>query len=145
MSKTVVVAILDGCGTWPLILKEEQRLWVFQNKVLKKIFAAGGYEVPQHGNRMRNWGPHSLNFSRNWEPHSLNFSPTIIRVIESRKVRWAGHVTRMGQRRGACRIFVVKSEGKGPLGMSERRWEDNTNMQRKGIKLEGSLYWIELA
>jgi len=54
-------------------------------------------------------------------------------------------VARMGQRRGVYRIFVGKSEGKGPLKMSERRWEDNTNMQRKRLKWEGSLYWIELA
>jgi len=55
-------------------------------------------------------------------------------VIETRRMRWAAHVTLMGQRRGAYRLFVGKSEGKGPLGMSEHRWEDNNKMQRKGKK-----------
>jgi hypothetical protein len=51
----------------------------------------------------------------------------------------------MGKRRGVYRIFVGKSEGKGALGMSELRWEDNANMQRKRIKRKRSLHWIELA
>ena len=90
-----------------------------------------GDEVPQHWGRLHNG-----------ELHGLNFSPNIIRMIVSWRMRWAGHVASMRQRRRAYRIFVGKSEGKRQLGISGRRWEDNTNMQRKGIK-EGA--WIGLS
>jgi hypothetical protein len=55
-------------------------------------------------------------------------SPSIIRIINSRRVRWAGHVARMGEKRNAYRILVGKPEGKRPLGRHRRRWEDNIRM-----------------
>jgi hypothetical protein len=58
-------------------------------------------------------------------------SPKIIRVIRSKKMRWAGHVARMGERIGACRVFMVKSERKRQLGRSRHRWEDNVKMDLK--------------
>jgi hypothetical protein len=61
----------------------------------------------------------------NEELHNLYSSPSIIRVIKSRRMRWAGHVARMGEKRNAYRILVGKPEGKRPLGRPRRRWVDN--------------------
>jgi hypothetical protein len=55
----------------------------------------------------------------------LHCSPSIIRIIKSRRVRWAGHVARLGEKRNAYRILAGKPEGKRPLGRTRRRWEDN--------------------
>jgi hypothetical protein len=59
------------------------------------------------------------------ELHSLYSSPNIVRVIKSRRMRWAGHVARMGEGRGVYRVSVGRPEGKRPLGRPGRRWEDN--------------------
>jgi hypothetical protein len=56
------------------------------------------------------------------ELHNLFSSPSIIRMIKSRRMRWAGHVARIGEKRNACRILVGKPEGKRPLGRTRRRW-----------------------
>jgi hypothetical protein len=61
----------------------------------------------------------------NEELHNLYSSPNIIRMIKSRRMRWAGYVARMGEKRNAYRILVGKSEGKRPLGRPRRRWVDN--------------------
>ena len=66
-------------------------------------------------------------------------SPTIVRAIKSRRMRWAGHVARMGERNGVYRVLVGKSEGKGPLGRPRRRWEV---IEEVGY---GGTDWIELA
>jgi hypothetical protein len=55
-------------------------------------------------------------------------SPNAIRVIESRKLKWAGHVARTGKRRGACKVLVEKPEGRRLLERQRRRWEDNIKM-----------------
>jgi hypothetical protein len=57
----------------------------------------------------------------NEELHNLYSSPSIIRMIKSKRTRWAGHLTRMGEKRNAYRILVVKSEGNRPLGRPKRR------------------------
>jgi hypothetical protein len=74
----------------------------------------------------------------------LYSSPNIVRVIKSRRMGWAGHVARMGERRGVYRVLVGKTEGKRPLGRPRRRWEDNNKMdlQEEGC---GGVDWIELA
>jgi hypothetical protein len=64
----------------------------------------------------------------NEELNDLYFSPNIMRVIKSRRMRWAGHVARMGEDRGVCRFLVGKLEGKRPLGIPRRRWVDNIRM-----------------
>jgi len=59
--------------------------------------------------------------------NNLYCSPNIVRVIKSRRMRWAEHVARMGERRVVYRVLVGKPEGKRPLGRARRRWEDNIN------------------
>ena len=65
----------------------------------------------------------------NEELNSLYSSPNIVRVIKSRRMRWAGHVMRMAERRGIYRVLMGKPEGKRPLGRPRRRWEDNIKME----------------
>jgi hypothetical protein len=85
--KTVVLpVVLYGCETWSLTLGEEHRLRVFENRVLRKIF---GTKREEDG---------SWRKLHNDELHSLYSSPNIVRVIKSRRMRWAGHVARMGER-----------------------------------------------
>jgi hypothetical protein len=64
----------------------------------------------------------------NKEVHDFYPSPSIIRIIKSRRIRWAGHVARMGEKRNAYRLFVGNPEGKGPLGRARRKWVDNIKM-----------------
>jgi hypothetical protein len=71
-------------------------------------------------------------------------SSNIIRVIRSRRLRWAGHVARMGERRSAYRALVGKPEGRRPLGRHRRRWEDNIKMDLRGV-VWGGMDWINLA
>ena len=81
---------------------------------------------------------------RNEEVNDLYSSPNIVRVIKSRRMRWAGYVERMGEGRGVYRVLVGKLEGRRPLGRPRLRWEDNIKMdlQRVGY---GGMDWIELA
>jgi hypothetical protein len=79
----------------------------------------------------------------NDELHSLYSSPNIVRVIKSRKLRWAGHVARMGEGIGVYRVLVGRPEGKRPLGRPRRRWEDNINTDLTEIGIDGA-NWIRL-
>jgi hypothetical protein len=74
----------------------------------------------------------------------LHFSPSIIRIIKPRRMRWAGHVERMGEKRSAYRLLVGKPEGKTPLGRPRRRWMDNINIDLGEIRWDG-VDWIGLA
>jgi hypothetical protein len=67
-------------------------------------------------------------FLSNEQLHNLYSSPNIIRIIKSRRMRWAGHVARMEEKRNVYRLLVGKPEGKRPLGRSRRRWIDNIKM-----------------
>jgi hypothetical protein len=80
----------------------------------------------------------------NDELHSLYSSPNIIRVIKSRRLRWAGHVARMGEGRGVYRVLVGRPEGKRPLAKPRRRWEDNIKMDLREIGIDGA-NWNQLA
>jgi hypothetical protein len=113
-------------------LGEEHRLRVFENRVLRRIF---GPKREEDG---------SWRKLHNDEFHSLYSSPNIVRVIKSRRMRWAGHVARMGEGRGVYRVFVGRPEGKRPLGRPRRRWEDNIKVDLRGIGLDGA-NWILLA
>ena len=125
--------VLYGCETWSLTLREEHRLRVFKHRVLRRIFGPKRDEVTGEWRR-----PHNEVFK------DLYCSPNIFRVIKSRRMRWAGHVARMGERRGVYRVLVGKPEGKRPLGRPRRRWEDNIKMDLQKVGC-GGMYWIELA
>ena len=80
----------------------------------------------------------------NKELNYLYSSPNIVRVIKSRRMRWAGHVGRMGESRGVCRILVGKPEGKRPLERPRRRWVYNIRMDLQEVGC-GYMDWIGLA
>jgi hypothetical protein len=80
----------------------------------------------------------------NDELHSVYSSPNIVRVIKSRRTRWAGHVARTGEGRCVYRVLVGRPEGKRPLGRPRRRWEDNVKMYLSEIWIDGA-NWIRLA
>jgi hypothetical protein len=100
-----------------LTLREEHRLRVFENKVLRRIFGPKGHEVTGEWRKLHNE-----------ELHDLYSSPSIIRIIKSKRMRWAGHVARMGEKRNAYRLLVAKPEGRRSLGRPRRRWVDNIRM-----------------
>jgi hypothetical protein len=77
------------------------------------------------------------------ELHGLYSSLSIIRVIKSRRMRWAGHVARMGKVRNAHSILIGRPEGRRPLGRPRRRWEDNIKMDLREIVF-GNVDWIHL-
>jgi hypothetical protein len=89
--------VLYGCESWSLTLREECRLRVFENKVLRRIFGPKRDEVIGEWRRLHNK-----------ELYAVYSSPNIIRVIKSRRLRWAGHVACMGERRGVHRALVGK-------------------------------------
>ncbi|KAJ4443358.1 hypothetical protein ANN_05026 [Periplaneta americana] len=130
--KRVTSLILKGCETWTLTLREEQRLRVFENKVLREIFRAKRDEVTEEWRKLRNA-----------ELHALYSSPNIIRNIKSRRLRWGGHVARMGESRNAYRVLVGRPEGERPLGRPRRRWEDNINMDLREVGYDDR-DWINL-
>jgi hypothetical protein len=80
----------------------------------------------------------------NDELHNLYPSPNIVRVIKSRRMRWAGYLARMGEGRGVYRVLVGKPEGKRPLGRPKCRWEDKIEMDLREIGIDGA-NWIRLA
>jgi hypothetical protein len=80
----------------------------------------------------------------NDELHSLYSSPNIVRVIKSRRMRWAGHVAHMGEGRGVYRVLVGRPRGKRSLGRPRCRWEDNIKMDLREIGINGA-NWIQLA
>ncbi|KAJ4443813.1 hypothetical protein ANN_05594 [Periplaneta americana] len=132
--KTVILpVVLYGCETLTLTLREEQRLRVFENKVLRKIFGAKRDEVTGEWRKLDNT-----------ELHALYSSPDIIRNITSRRLRWAGHVARMGESRNAYRVLVGRPEGKRPLGRPRRRWEDNIKMDLREVGYDDR-EWIYFA
>ncbi|KAJ4429551.1 hypothetical protein ANN_21720 [Periplaneta americana] len=125
--------VLYGCETWTLTLREEHRLRVFENKVLRQIFGAKRDEVTGEWRKLHNT-----------ELHALYSSPDIIRNIKSRRLRWAGHVARMGESRNAYRVLVGRPEGKRPLGRPRRRWKDNIKMNLREVGYDDR-DWINLA
>ena len=132
--RTIILpVVLYGCETWSLILREERRLRVFENRVLRRVFGAKRDEVTEE------WGK-----LHNEELSDLYCSPNIFWVIKSRRMRWAGHVARMGERRGVYRVLVGKPEEKRLLGRHRRRWEDNIKMDLQEVGCVG-MDWIELA
>jgi hypothetical protein len=113
-------------------MREERRLGVFENRVLRRIFGPKRDEVTKEQRILHN---EQLN--------DLCSSPNIVRVIKKR-MGWAGHVARMGKRRGVYRVLVGNPEGKSPLGRPRHRWEDNIKMDLQEVGC-GVTDWIKLA
>jgi hypothetical protein len=90
---------------------------VFENRVPRRIFGPKRDEVTREWRKLRNE-----------ELHDLNSSPSIIRIMKARRIRWARHVARMGERRNAYRLLVGNPEGKEPIERPRRRWLDNIRM-----------------
>jgi hypothetical protein len=118
----ILPVILHGCETWSLTLREEHRLRVFENWVLRRIFGPKRDEVTGEWKKLYN---EKLN--------DLYSSPNIIQVIKSRRMRLVGHVARMGEGIGAYRILVGRPEGRRPLGSRRCRWEDNIKMDLQEV------------
>jgi hypothetical protein len=113
-------------------LKEERRLRVFENRVLRRIFGPKRDEVTGEWRKLHNE-----------ELNGLYSLPNIVRVIKSRRLRWLGHVACMGEGGGVYRVLLVKPEEKRPLGRPRCRCEDNiTDLQEVG---GGCVDWIGLA
>jgi hypothetical protein len=94
---------------WPLALREEHRVRVFENRVLRRLFGPKREEVIGDRRILHN------------ELHNVHSSPNMIR-LKSRRRRWGGNVARIGARRNACRVLVGKPKGKRELGRSRCRW-----------------------
>jgi hypothetical protein len=118
--------------SWSLKLREEHRLKVFENRVLRRIFGPKRDEVTGGWRTLHNE-----------ELRDLYSSPSIIRMVKSRRKRWAGYVARMGEK-NAYRLLVGKLEGKRPLGRPRRRWVDNIRMDLVEVGWS-DVDWIGLA
>jgi hypothetical protein len=129
----ILPVVLYGCLTWSLTLREEHRLRVFENRVLRRIIGPKRNEVTGEWRKLHNE-----------ELRDLYSSPSIIRIMKSRRMRWAGHVARMGAKRVAYRLFMGKSEGKRPLRRPKLRWVDNIRMDLGEVGW-GDVNWIGLA
>jgi hypothetical protein len=110
-------------------LREECRLRVFENRVLRRVFGPKRDEVTGEWRRLHNK-----------ELYALYSSPNIIRVIKSRRLRWAGHVACVGERRGVYRALVGKPEKRRPLGRPKSRREDNIKKDLRKVGLDHEMY-----
>ena len=118
----ILFVVLFECENWSLTLREERRLRVFEHRVLRRVFGPKGYVLTGEWRTLHNE-----------ELHGLYSSPNIVWVIKLRKMRWAGHVAGMGDRRGAYRVLVGKPEGKRPFGRHGCGWENNINMDLQEV------------
>jgi len=118
--------VLYGCETWSLTLREERRLKLFENRVSRRIFGPKRDEVTGEWRRLHNE-----------ELNDLYYSTSIVRVIKSRRIRWAGYVERIGERRGVSKVLLGKLEGRRPLGKPRQRWEDNIKMDLQEVGCSG--------
>jgi len=122
--RTIILpVVLYASETWLLIFRDERRLRVFENRVLRGIFGPKRDEVTGECRKLHNE-----------ELNDLYSSPNIFRVIKSRRMRWAGHVARMGERMGVYRVLVGKPEGKRPLGRPRRRWRNIIKMRLQKLE-----------
>jgi hypothetical protein len=118
--------------TWSLTLREERKLRMFENRMLRRVFGPKRDEVTGEWRKLHNE-----------ELNDLYSLPNIVPVVKSRRMRLAGHVVRMGEDRGVYRVLVGKPEGKRPLGRPRRRSEDiKMDLQEVG---RGRGDWMELA
>jgi hypothetical protein len=120
--KTILPVVLYGCETWSLILREEHRPRVLENRLLRRIFGSKRDEITGQWRKLHIGVLHNL--------YPL---PDIIRQIRSRRMRCAGYVAIMGDGSNMYRDLVGKPEGKGPLESPRRRWEDGIKMDLTDI------------
>jgi hypothetical protein len=120
-------AVLYGCKTWSLILKEEHRLRVFKDRVLRRILGSRRDKV------IGSWRK-----QHNEELHNLCSSPSIIRIVKTRTMRLTEHVARIGEKMNAHGLLVGKPVGKRPLGRQICRWVNNIRMEL------GEIEWYDL-
>jgi hypothetical protein len=115
-------------------LRDGRRLRVFENTVLRRIF---GPKMEEDG---------SWRKLHNDEFHSPYSSENVVRMIKSRKMRWAGHVACMGEGRGVYRVLVGRPERKRPLGRPRCRWKDNIKMDLRDIGFNGAtgFSWLRI-
>jgi hypothetical protein len=106
---------------------------VFENGLLRRVFGPKRDEVTGGWRKLHNE-----------ELNDLYSLPNIMRVVKSRRMRWAGLVERMGEERGVNRVLVGKPEGKRLLGRPRRRWEDNIKIDLQEVGV-GCGDWMELA
>jgi len=111
-------------------VREERRLRVFENRVLRRIFGPMRDEVTGEWRKLHNE-----------ELNDLHCSPNIVRVIKSRRMIWAGHVARREEGRDVYRVSVGKPEGKRPVGRPRRRWKDNIQLDLQEVGY-GDMDWI---
>jgi len=131
--RTIILpVVLYGCETWSLTLREELRLRVFDNRVLRRVFGP-----------KRDQGTGKRRKLNNAELRDLYSLPNIVRVVKSRRMRWAGHMAHMGEGRGVHRVLVGKREGKRPMGRPRRRWNDNIKIYIREVGV--GVDWMELA
>jgi len=124
ISRTIILpVVLYGCETWSLTLREERTLRVFEDRVSRRVFGSKRDEVIGERRKLHNE-----------ELSDLYSLPNIVRVVKSRRMRWAWHVVRMGEERGVHRVLVGKPEGKRPLGRPRLRWEDNIKMDLQEVR-----------
>jgi hypothetical protein len=108
--RTIILpVVLYGRETWSPTLREERRLRVFENRVLRRIFGTKWDELKRERKKQHNE-----------ELNDLYSSPNIGRVNKSRRMRWSWHVARVGERRGVYRVLIGKPEGKRRLGRHRR-------------------------
>jgi hypothetical protein len=124
---------LYGCETWSLTLREEHTVRVFENRVLRRKFGPKRDEVTREWSKLHNE-----------ELHNLYSSPNIIKQIKSWRMRWAGHVARMGEEIKVYKVLVGKPKRKRPLGRQRRRSEDGIRMDLMEIVwgMWIGFYWL---
>ena len=114
--------VLFGCETWSLTIREDRRLRVFESRVMRRIFGPKRDEITGECRKLQN--------------EELP-SPSIVQVIKSRRMRWAGHVAHMGESGGVYRVLVGKPVGKRPLGRPRCKWDDNIKMYLQEVGCGG--------
>jgi hypothetical protein len=125
--RSIILFVLYGCETWSVTLREEHRLRVFENRVLRGMFGPKRDEVTGEWRRL----------------HNVYSLPVTIRAIKSRRTRWVGHAARMGRKKNVYRDLAGKPEDRRRRGRCRCRWEGNIKMDLKDAALEG-VNWLDM-